>query len=126
MLEHYNNNIMNKKLIACELNEELFIQSDNLGIQSYRSPSGKEEYFVEAPGINFQTQYKDAEFLYEDLWEKPGDRSFAFAEIRLNGEYFGNSTFQKKYLGKELNIKLDNKLYKAEFKEKSIDLALKN
>ena len=114
---------MKKKLLAAELNNELFAMSDTLGVLSYNSPSGKEEYFVEAPGINFQTPHKDAQLDYEDLWDAPGDSSFAFAQISLNGEYFGNSTFQRKYIGKNFAVQVDGKSYKGQFKENSINLS---
>lgn len=117
---------MNKKLVACDINEDFFPQTNSIGIQSFDSPSGKEEYFVEAPGINFQTPHQNAQLNYQDLWLKPGDRAFTFAEIKLDGEYFGNSTFQKKYIGKEFTVQLQEKVYSGEFKEKLIDLKPKN
>lgn len=117
---------MNKKLIASELNQELVVNNDSLGVLSYDSPSGKEEYFVEGPGLNFQTPYLNAEFSYEDLWTEPGDKSFTFAELKFNEEYIGNSTFQKKYIGKELEIKIDNKIYSGSFADNKINLTLKS
>lgn len=117
---------MNKKLIAYELNQDLANKTDQLGILSFDSPSGKEEYFVEAPGINFQTPHLNAQLIYQDLWLKPGDRSFTFAEIKVNGEYLGNSTFQKKYIGKELSVQVEDKVYSGEFKENLINLTPKN
>lgn len=116
---------MNKKIIACNINEELVVRNGDLSIQSYDSPSGKEEYYVESLGINFQTFYKDAELIYEDLHESPGGEGFVFSEIKLNDSYFGNSTFQKKYLGKEFLINVGDKTYKGEFKEGVINLTLK-
>lgn len=113
---------MNKKIIASTVNEELAIQGDGLKVQSYDSPSGKEEYYVEAPGINFQTPHKNAELNYKDLWDTPGERFFVFAEIKLNGVYFGNSTFQKKYVGQEFSVNLEEKAYKGNFQEGIINI----
>lgn len=117
---------MNKKLIASEVNQDLVVQASDFSVQSYDTPSGKKEYYVEGPGINFQTPHKDAELNYEDLWAEPGDRYFVFAEIKLENVYFGNSTFQKKYTGKEFTINLEDKVYKGEFKEGLINLSLVN
>lgn len=113
---------MNKKLTASETNKDLVIQNNDFSIQSYDTPSGKEEFYVESQGINFQTPHKNAELNYEDLWEEPGDGFFVFAELKLQDVYFGNTTFQKKYTGKEFTINLENKVYKGEFKEGLINL----
>lgn len=116
---------MNKKIIASEVNQDLVVQSGELGIQSYDSPSGQEEYYVESLGLNFQTFHKNAELIYEDLWGVPGQENFSFAEIKLNGSYFGNSTFQKKYVGKEFSINVGDKVYVGKFQEGIINLESK-
>lgn len=86
------------------------------------TPSGTAEYYGEDVGIYYQSPYRNSYLEYSQF--SGGDTTVVFSTISYNGQYFGNISFQKKYVGRSMKIYANCKIYSGIWAEGTINLTL--